>query len=682
MTFAEPAWLLILLLIPLFAVGAVLTARLRRKQWAAFSAARLRSKLLRRGSPLPRWLAFGFLMASTALLAFGLARPQTTRGTETETSRGRNIMLALDLSRSMMVSDLKPDRLTQAKTLCYELIEAMPNDRIGLIGFAGEPYLFAPLTVDHAAVRETISQLDMDYIPVGGSNLEGALEMAIKTLKETGQKENALILLTDGDETSGKILELAAEAKNSGVYVFTIGIGTELGDFVPDKDFSDGHHRDRAGNVVKSMLNTRPLKRLSQETGGRFAVATSAASIPDMVTLAISDLEQFELEGRERFVPVEYYQWFVLPGILLLIASVVAGTRWRGIGTAGATALALVIFPPGSARASTESDARRALAENQHGKAAGLFGQLADGEGNEDKASRYRLAQANAAYRSGDLGTSRHAFSEALKSDDPRVRAAAHHGLGTLLFNGGWMRLSKGGAYPEIGAPAGKDAGDPFGRITDALLGLPKPDEDREAAADPMEAFDGMVRESLSEWMQGEAPEDGESEGARRFNAVLSDWIDGVKHFDSALRYDPALEDATHNRALTVKYLKKLKEILDEVEENIQQMQAMPQPGEGEGDGDQPQKKGGGEGDEEGEGKGDEGEEKDGEGGDEKDEDGEGGERPKDEPKESDKDGGMKPKPGESPEETARRILRENADFEKGALTPGRLEYRQPDKDW
>jgi hypothetical protein len=190
-----------------------------------------------------------------------------------------------------------------------------------------------------------------------------------------------------------------------------------------------------------------------------------------------------------------------------------------------------------------------------------------------------------------------------------------------------------------------------------------------------------MVREALSEWMQGEAPEDGTSEGLRRFEGVLSDWIDGVKHFDSALRYDPGLDLARHNRTLTVKHLKRLREILEEVQQNAQQIQPMPQPGEGPEEGDQPQPEGEGEGDQQGEGEGPEKEGKNGEG-DRKNDPGKGGDRPQDPPADGDQKGDKGPKPGESPEEAARRILRENADFEKGALTPGRLEYSQPEKDW
>ena len=681
MSFAQPAWFALLLLVPLFTAGAVLVARLRRKQWSAFAAPRLRPRLLRRGSPLPRWLAFSFLMLAVVLLSFGMARPQTTRGTQAETSRGRNVLLALDLSRSMLVKDLKPDRLTQAKILCFELMEALPSDRIGLIGFAGEPYLFAPLTVDHAAVHETIDQLDMDFIPVGGSDLEGTLELAIKTLKETGQKENALIILSDGEETTGRMSRLAAEAKKAGVYVFAIAVGTEQGDYIPNPEYPDGRHRDRSGSVVRSGINTAALKKLAAETGGRFAVATSAASIPEMVKTAISDLEQFEIAGRDRFVPIEYYQWFVLPGIIFLIASVIAGTRWRGLGPASAaTAAALVFLTPQPARAGMHEDARKALAEGRHGDAEDLFDKLATEAGSSDDAFRYRLAQGNAAFREGKADVARHAFSEALRSEDPKVRAAAHHGLGTILFDTGWKRLSNGPAYPEIAPPESEGrASDPFKQIADALAG-----KNAVPNKGPMDAFDDMVRQAVSEWIQGEIPDSGDTAGFDRFNGVLTDWVDAVKHLDSALRYDPSLSDAKHNRTLTVKYLKRLREILEEVQENSQQIQPMPGPGEGEGEGQGDQPEGEGQdGDQEGEGKGGDKEGKGKGEGDEKDKDGEGGDNPGDKKDgEGDKDSGKKPKPGESPEDAARRILKENADFEKGALGPNRIEYRQPDKDW
>jgi Ca-activated chloride channel family protein len=246
--------------------------------------------------------------------------------------------------------------------------------------------------------------------------------------------------------------------------------------------------------------------------------------------------------------------------------------------------------------------------------------------------------------------------------------------------------LSNGAAYPESGGPEAPAPPKPnvFKRIADALLGRLRGDKPAqpEKPPGPMENFEAMVGTALSEWLQSEAPESGDSEGLIRFNRVLDDWFDGVKHFDSALRYDPSLADARHNRTLTVKYLKRLREILEELQENAQQLQQMPQPGQGEGQGNQPQPEGDGEGEEEGEGQGDE--EREGQGGEgEEQNQGQGGERPDEGKGDGDeKNGGNKPKDDETPEEAARRILRENADFEKGALRPGQHEYRQTDKDW
>jgi hypothetical protein len=203
-----------------------------------------------------------------------------------------------------------------------------------------------------------------------------------------------------------------------------------------------------------------------------------------------------------------------------------------------------------------------------------------------------------------------------------------------------------------------------------------------------MAKFDGMVRQAIMDWLMEPIPDNGDTNGFGRFNNVLTDWVDAIKHFDSALHYDSSLDAARHNRVLTVKHLKRLREILEEVQENAQQIQPMPAPGEGEGEGQAQPGQGENEGDQEGKGKngenkgkGKEGE--DGEGGDKEDQ-GEGGENPGDKKGgDGDKEkGGMKPRDGESPEDTARRILKENADFEKGALSPNRIEYRQPDKDW
>ena len=133
MTLAQPGWLALILLAPLLVIAAVVASRLRARQWAAFVSDRLRPRLLQRSSPVPRWISLACLVAALVLLSIALSRPQARRGTDDEEILGRNIILALDLSRSMKVADVKPDRLTQAKALSYELLEALrvARERVG-----------------------------------------------------------------------------------------------------------------------------------------------------------------------------------------------------------------------------------------------------------------------------------------------------------------------------------------------------------------------------------------------------------------------------------------------------------------------------------------------------------------------------------------------------------------------
>lgn len=659
MNLAQPAWLILWILLPLMALGGFLVARLRRKQWQAFVAPRLRGALLKRGSPLPRWLALIFLLVASAVLIAALARPQGDAGTRTETALGRNVLLALDISRSMRVSDVAPDRLGQAKVVIYELLEVMPNDRVGLIGFAGRPFLFAPLTIDHAAVKETVEQIDESWASIGGSDLAAAVRLATETLKETGQKNNALIVLSDGEEHDGDLAAMIAEAARSGVYIFAIGIGTEGGGTVPSASAPGQPLIDSQGRPVVSRLQPEVLRQLAEETGGRYAVAGSGADIPAMVRAAVEELDSFEMAGRERRISVEFYQWLVLPAILFLMISVVTGTRWRGVrvGAAATAAGALLLASP-AARADAVSSAKQALEKGEFEQARDAYRQLADDSRLPERAARFRIGEGTASYRSGDFLSARSAFSYALLAKDPAINSNAHLGLGNTLFQLGWQSLT-GESYPI------------------------DPDE-----VPDLEKFDEIVKERLDLLLESEVPESGETDGFVRLRSLLVNWADAVRHYESALEADPASESSRRNRDTTLTYLRRLDELLEKEEQETQQQ--MPQPGEGEGEG-QPQQG------EPGEDPG-EGESEQGEGGEPGDDEGEGGDQEQDEgegpdgeePPEDDGDGedpgdegeGTEADPDETPEDRARRILGENADLERGPLNPGRPMQRDPEKDW
>ncbi len=653
MNFAQPGWLALLILLPILGVGAVLAARMRRQQWAAFVAPRLRESLLKRGSSLPRWLALFLLLTACAALIIALARPRGDAGTRTEKTLGRNIMIALDISKSMRVSDVKPDRLTQAKIVIYELMEAMPNERIGFLGFAGNPHVYAPLTIDHSAVRETIEQVDETWAPLGGSDLAAAVHLATETLKKTGQKNNALVILSDGEKHDGDLDAMITEAERSGVYIIAIGVGTEDGGFVPNSDFPNGQMIDRSGQTVISRLQSDVLRKLAEGTKGRFTIAGSGMDVPGMVKSVVQGLDAFEMEGRERRISIEFYQWLVFPAILFLAVSIVAGTRWKGIRAA--ILLAGGFLTINHAQAGDASDAKAALAGQHYEQARDAYHKLAGESKFRETQARFRLGEAAAAYRAGDFRGARTAFSQSLLSSDPVVQAGGHTGIGNSLFQLGWKSLS-GDAYPS--APQ---------------------------AVPDLARFDTIVKEALAKLRESEFPEEVEA-GYVKFESLATNWADAVRHYDSTLALLPSDRAAHKNRELTLTYLKRLAELLDQEKQDTEQSMPQPQPGEG-----QPQK---GEGEpkegEEGEdgtkppgekgdgekapkdGKGDDGEKKDD------------GQKGKDKDKDKDKKDGDQDgeNPNESPQERAHRILKENADLEKGPLTPGRREFRDAEKDW
>ncbi len=648
----QPAWLLLLILLPMLGAGAVLTARLRRRQWSAFVAPRLRPALLKRGSPLPRWFALVFLLMACAALIGAMTRPKGDAGTKTEKSIGRNVLIALDLSRSMRVQDVKPDRLGQAKMVIYELLEAMPDERVGLIGFAGDAYVYAPLTVDHAAVRETVEQIDETWAPRGGSNLAEAVKLATMTLRNTGQRNNALVILSDGEKHEGDLEDMISEAEHSGVYILAVGVGTEDGDYVPNPEFQSNGGRmvDRSGNPVVSRMQPEVMRKLAAETQGRFAIAGSGADIPSMVKSAIKDLDSFEIQGRERTVSIEFYQWLLFPGIIFLAASIVAGTRWRGVNPAVVAAGA--VLAPGTAGADLASDAKVAMSEQRYQDAYKAYQKLAGDTKFEDRKARFHLGEALAAYRAGEFKKARSAYSQAMISGDPRVESSAHAGLGNSLFQLGWRNLSDEW-YPS----------DP-------------------AKLPDMETFDSLVRDRLAKLKENAEPGDEPATGYARMDSLITNWSDAVRHYDSAIASPHPDAAAGENRKLAMTYLKRLYELMEEDHQETQQSMPQPQEGDGQpqdGDGDPKDKKPGKNG-KDGEPKDSGDEKKDqGKGGDdERKEDSKGGKSG-----EQEKDSGKnKPKPDETPQDFARRRLKENADLEKGPPIPGKYEFNNPEKDW
>ena len=248
-------WLL-LVIPPLLILFFWWALRARQEILSRFIEARLLSALTVGVSPARQKVRFAFLIVAVMLLIAAIAQPQYGYDLETVEQNGLDIVVVIDTSKSMLATDIVPDRLERAKLAALELMQRAGADRLGLVAFAGDAFLECPLTVDNAAFQQSVQALDVNSIPEGGTDLADAINTALTAFKESGHHK-ALVLLTDGEDNESETgaLEAAKNAAKSGLKIFTVGIGTAAGDLIriTDANGNSDYVRDDQGNVVKSQ---------------------------------------------------------------------------------------------------------------------------------------------------------------------------------------------------------------------------------------------------------------------------------------------------------------------------------------------------------------------------------------------------------------------------------------------
>lgn len=234
---------------------------------------------------------------------------------------GVDIIVAIDVSKSMLAQDIEPSRLERAKRKVSDLVEMLEGDRIGLIAFAGTAFVQCPLTLDYGAFKMFLSHLSPDLIPVPGTAIGDAIRKATSAFNRYERSSKALILITDGEDHNSDPLAAAQEAKKMGVKIFAIGIGNDTGAPVPNPDGSGGFIKDRSGNVVLSKLNEQLLQKIALETGGAYVRSvTGDVDLTKIYREGIrSGMERKELSATRNKRWEERFQWFIAAALLLLI---------------------------------------------------------------------------------------------------------------------------------------------------------------------------------------------------------------------------------------------------------------------------------------------------------------------------------------------------------------------------
>lgn len=334
---AHPEYLYgLLVLVPLAALFA-LAARRRAATLARFGDPALLSGLVRSAGKRRRVVKFALLSIAVAFLVLGLANPQIGTKMEEVKREGVDAMILLDVSNSMRAEDIAPNRLDHAKQNISRMLEKLENDRVGLIVFAGQSYLQLPLTTDYGAVRMVLNTVDTDIVPVQGTAVGSAIDLAMESFIAGERKHKVILLITDGENHEDDALGAAKKANEEGVVIHAIGMGSDEGAPIPvyENGAVAGFRKDEAGSVVLTRLNEGILRDVAAAGGGVYVRATNRQSEFDEIFQQISSMEKKEFGARVFTDYEDRFQIFLGIAFFFLLLELLIGERagpWRIAG--------------------------------------------------------------------------------------------------------------------------------------------------------------------------------------------------------------------------------------------------------------------------------------------------------------------------------------------------------------
>jgi len=464
MTFSAPQWFWAFALFPVLIALAVANERRRWESLRQLVAARLMTKLAGNVSLAKRRVQLLLALLALAGTILALARPQWGFTIEQVKRKGRDVIIAIDTSRSMLADDVKPNRLTRAKLAAQDLIADLGGDRVGVIAFAGTAFLQAPLTVDYTAVLNAIKELDTEIIPQGGSNLEGALRSARDAFGKGESDNRALVIFSDGEELDADA-QKATEAFKGEVRVFTVGIGTPEGALIPVRTRGRLEFvKDEGGQPVRSKLDETRLRAIAEATDGFYLrLEAGRAEMQHIVRDGLGKMTEHDSDARLSRRPIERFQWPLAGALAALAGAMLIGERRRN--AAVKAALLLVLLPRGADGAWWPKnpgllrfeEAERLATQAQRGNAAAESPEWAKAKGAYEEAyaefSKQLKRQPSSPEAHYNLGTSAYKtrrfdeamaqFSESLLSKDRDVQVNSHDYLGNTLYQRGVAKPSK-----------------------------------------------------------------------------------------------------------------------------------------------------------------------------------------------------------------------------------------------
>ena len=432
LTFGSPLWLWGLLAVPVLAALYVWAHLRGRALVERVVAPRLRELLAGSVSTARRIVRAVLVLTAFGLAVVALAQPRYGFIQREVKQKGRDIIVAVDTSRSMLATDVAPTRLARAKLLTQDLIRLLKGDRIGLVAFAGSSFLQAPLTLDYSAVTNALDELDTSVIPKGGTNIAAAIATAGDAFGKAEGQTRALIILTDGEELDADGVAAAKKAAASGIRIFTVGIGSSEGSLIPFRS-DEGRQdfvRDASGKPVQSRLDETRLREIAKETGG-FYVPIGPEAAREIFQQGIEPMELAETGVFATRQPLERYQWPLGFAVAFLIIWLLLGERRRiPAGLRAAALVAGLLALPATSQASglqnyqsgNYQEARKAFEKHLKSSPESREAQFDAG------ASAYKL---------NDFAQAISHFTSSLLSENKKLREDSAYNLGNSLVRRG-----------------------------------------------------------------------------------------------------------------------------------------------------------------------------------------------------------------------------------------------------
>ena len=294
----------------------------RRKNVSRLASKVQVALLIKHFSPFKNGLKALLTTIGLIFLFLSLLRPQWSKKEELVLQEGRDLVIAVDISKSMLAKDYKPDRLEFAKKKIKKLVNMLGSERVGLIVFSGATSVQCPLTSDYAAFFMFLDQLDVETIASGTTAIDKPIERALEIFKSMeGKKNKILIIFTDGEDFSSNLAAVRGEAVKENLRIFTMGVGTTEGAPIPiydDKKNQIGHIKDKKGNIVISRLNEGILSALADETGGIYMRLTESDTDLEKLVSMVKRFEKEKFEDKKMSRLEEQYPYFLLVSFLCL----------------------------------------------------------------------------------------------------------------------------------------------------------------------------------------------------------------------------------------------------------------------------------------------------------------------------------------------------------------------------